>query len=228
MGSKRYNNVIKKYIKYGIVDVDCETEEEFIKEAHKKIDLFIKYLYNSMISNLKDDDKTALLCHTIRRVLKDNLYNNNVDVFDFLYNIFQIPDDECADYGQFPSFSYSYHTNLMIWGDDLVIQVIFDSPQGNDEDTPVFQIRCHYGQMEGQYNDNFEEYFNNSNSFLTTEDYMNYYGFEEDDDEYCEDMLDIYVVKLSYCSLYSELYEKDTLNDCINEFHKDMSNIQQQ
>lgn len=231
MGKKRYKNIFQKYIRDMIMfdmDYKCSdeiTEQEFTENAYKKIDLFIKYLYNSMCSNLKNDDKTILLCQKIQRVLKDNLYNNNVNVFDFLYNVFQIPDDERVDYGQFPSFSYSYHTNLMVWGVDLVIQVIFESPQGIDEDTPVFQIRCHYGQMEGQYNNNFEEYFNNSNNFLTTEDYMNYYGFEEDDDEYCEDMLDIYIVQLSYCILDSELYEKDTLNDCINEFHKDMSDV---
>ena len=231
MRKKRYKNVFQKYISDMIIfDMDCKckdkiTEQEFTENAYKKIDLFIKYLYNSMSSDLKDDDKTILLCKVIQKVLKDNVYNNNVNVFDFLYNVFQIPDDKCADYGLFPSFSYSYHTNLMIWGNDLVIQVIFESPQSIDEGTPVFQIRCHYSQMEGQYNDNFKEYFDNSNNFLTTEDFMNFYGFKKEDNEYCEDTINIDIVQLSYCKLYSDLYEKDTLNDNINEFHKDMSNV---
>lgn len=235
MKNKRYNNILEKFISnVGNFDFcyelkyrnDNVTEQEFTEQAYKKIDLFIKYLYQSMCLQY-ENNRIALLCKAIQKILKDNLYNNNVNTFEFFCNIFQIPDDSRADYGFFPSFSYSFDTNLMLWGNDLVIQIIFDSPQGNDENTPVFQIRCHYSQMEGQYNEEFDEYFN-SDSFLTTEDYFEYYGLDEDDlDEPCEDMFNISIVQLSYCNLFGDLFEKDELENNIKEFNKDMANTKE-
>lgn len=227
MGNKRYNNVLKAYMNGGMFTIDYEcimneiSKEKFTEIAYKKIDLFIKRLYESMCSDYMSNDKTVLLCQTIQKVLKNNLYNNSAHVVDFICNILQIPDDRGADYGVYPSFSYSYNKNLILWGTDLVIQVVFADFHCIDENTPVFQIRCHYSQEEGQYNEYFEEYINESENFFTTDDFYKYYGKEWE----CGDEINISIARLSYHTLWSKLYDKDTLVDNINEFHRDMEKV---
>lgn len=250
MGKKRYKNIFQRYInRINAFHMDFEnkkyiygtdgvyyfnsnygssiTEQEFTEEAYKKIDLFIKFLYNSMCSecsDLKDDNKIVLLCQTIQRVLKDNLYSNNVNVFDFFYNIFQIENQYDTDSGLFPCFSYSYDDDFL-YGNNLIIQVIFKCCQGDDgNNMPVYQIRCSYAQCEGQFNEYFDEY-SKSENFLTTEDYFKYYALSKENEE-CEDSINIAIVKLSYCNLWSDLYDKNTLKDDIKKFHDDMSNVE--
>ena len=81
------------------------------------------------------------------------------------------------------------------------------------ETMPIFQIRCHYEQEHGEYNNKFDEYIESKN-FLTKEDMKKY--------EYEDDYLCITIAKLYYCCLRESLYEKNEIDNVIHKFKKKM------
>ena len=207
-------NILKKY-EGKIWDV-FENEDEFIEFAYKKIDCFIKLLYDSMSTNLICSNKAALLCNSIRNVLKKNVSTENEQLFDFLCHVLNSIETIGDDCGLYPDFSYSYADDLLAFaeGNDLVIQVIFCSGCDDMKTMPIFQVRCHYEQEDGEYNDKFDEYIESKN-FLTKED-MKKHGYYEGD------YLCITIGKLYYCCLESDLYEKSEVGGIIHNFKKKM------
>lgn len=191
-----------------------ENEDEFIKLAHKKIDCFIKLLYDSMSANLICSNRAALLCNSIQNTLKKNILTENEYLFDFLCHILNSIEEIGDDCGLYPDFSYSYADDLLAFakGNDLIVQVIFCSGCDDMETMPIFQIRFHYEQEHGGYNNKFDEYIKSKN-FLTKEDMKKH-------NPYDEDQLCITIAKLYYCCLKENLYEKNEIDGVIHKFKK--------
>ena len=234
----RINNVFEKYIKnfktkwyediYDIYD-KCQknsgdiTKEQFEKYADRKINTFISNLYPELVDKLKDEKKVLVLCWYLKTALKNNLYNNNPSVFYLFDCLFQVPN-EPDDHGFTLNFDIVYGTTFYLPGAcllgkepeylrSLIIEASFMHTQS--EEQHMFQLRCHYDQFEGQYNVDFEKYFNNSDNFLTTEDIIDYAGGRE----YCDyDTFAVDIAEIPTCAeLYTELVDKNDINNIIEE-----------
>ena len=236
--SKRINNVFKKYVKnfkgewyedlqdiydpWGDKDI---TKEQLETYAKTKIDLFIKELHPKLMVNLKDEKKVLILCWYLRTMLVDNIYNNNATMFSLYDHMFHVPE-EMDDHGMFLTFNIGFGSTFNAPDcyqngegfSSLIIEAVFSDAQDANY-REIFEFRCCYDQAEWQYNENFEKYFNETNTFLTNEDLIKHIGEENIDDTY-QDYFEVDIVELvNPAMLRKPVVNKDSMQGMIEEIN---------